>query len=60
MCTAYTKKNNMGHVMFHRIEIVASVTSGVVRTIPRLKLKDIQMVGKIKIYFIIQNQLAII
>ena len=37
----------MGHVNFHGMEIEASVTSGVViRTIPRLKVTDVQMVGK--------------
>ena len=41
------KNNNMGHVTFHGMEIIASVTSGVVvRTIPRLKVADIGMVGK--------------
>ena len=43
----------MDHVtFFHGMEIVASVTSGViVRTLPRLKVTDVQMFGKIKIYF---------
>ena len=46
------KNNNMGHVTFNGMEIVASVTSGVtVRTLPRSKVTDVQMVGKIKIYF---------
>ena len=43
------KNNKMGHVTFHGMEIVASVISGVVvvvRTIPRLKVTDVQMVGK--------------
>ena len=49
----------MGHVTFHGMEIVGSVTSGViVRTIPKVKVKDGQMVAKIKIYF--HNQLPII
>ena len=42
----------MGHVTFHGMEIVASLTSGViVRTIPKVKVKEVQFVGKIKIYF---------
>ena len=46
------KNYNMGHVIFHGMEIVGSVTSGViVRTIPRLKVTYVQIVGKIKIYF---------
>ena len=46
------KNNNNGHVSFHGMEIVASVKSGViVKTTPRLKLKDFQMIGKIKICF---------
>ena len=46
------KNNNLGHVTFHGMEIVASVTSSViVGTIPKVKVKDVQIVGKIKIYF---------
>ena len=52
MCTADTKIINLGHVTFHGIEIEASVTSGViVRTITKVKVEDVQLVGKIKIYF---------
>ena len=41
------KNNNLGHVTFHGMKIVASVTFGViVRTIPKVKVKDVQMVGK--------------
>ena len=46
LATADTK------ITFHGMEIVASVTSGViVRTIPKVKVKDVQMVVKIEIYF---------
>ena len=42
----------MGHVAFHGMEIVDSVTSGViVRTIQKVDVHDVQMVSKIKIDF---------
>ena len=45
------KNNKLGHVTFHGMEIVASVTSGViVRIRPKVNVKDVQMV-KIKTYF---------
>ena len=41
------KNNNIGHVTFHGMKIVAAVTSGVVvRTIPKLKVTEVQMFGK--------------
>ena len=49
---SWHKNNNPDHVTFHGMEIVASVTPGViVRTIEKVKVKDVQLVGKIKIYF---------
>ena len=48
MCTTDTKiiTLGLGQVTFHGMEIVAPVTSGViVRTIPKVKVKDVQMVG---------------
>ena len=49
---SWHKNNNLGHLTFHGMEIVASVTSGViVRTIPKVKVKNVQLVGQIKIYF---------
>ena len=46
---SWHKNNNLGHVTFHGMEIVASGTSDViVRTIPKVKVKDVQLVGKIQ------------
>ena len=54
------KNNNLGHVTFHWMEIVASVTSGViVRTIQKVKVKDVQLVGKIKIYIYIKYKICL-